>query len=374
MSAARFPSTARIDLEALAHNHAVLAERAQGRPMIGVVKADAYGHGLAEVGATLLDCGVAYLGVAQLAEAFTLREALPQAPILSWIYPPGADLVAAIEAGIEISVPAPWAIEEIASAAETAGTPARIHLEIDTGMSRGGLTAAQLGGAAERLAELEGRATEVVGLWSHLVRADEPDHPLTAQQTRQLIEAGETVANLGLHPIRHLANSAGLLWHEATHLDMVRPGIALYGLSPNPAVASAEQLGLRPVMSLEAPVVSVREVPAGTGVSYNHTEQVGPCRLATVPLGYADGIPRAASRRAEVVAGRRRKIIGTVCMDQFVIEGEDLEAGDCVRLFGADAPSADEWAAHCGTIGYEITTRIGPRVPRRYSKGSHENR
>lgn len=368
-----FPSTARIDLGALAHNYSVLSARTSA-PMIGVVKADAYGHGLIEAGRTLVECGARYLGVAQLAEALTLREAL-DVPILAWIYTPGADLDRAIEAGIDISLPASWAIEEVASAADRVGKTARIHVEIDTGMSRGGLTQPEIGPALERLAQLEGTSTTLVGLWSHLVRADEPDHPLTAAQLAALEVAREACAAHGLTPLCHLANSAGLLWHPSTHLDLVRPGIALYGLSPNPAVETAAELGLRPVMNLEAPIVSVRDVPAGTGVSYNHTETVGPLRLATVPLGYADGIPRAASRRAEVQAGgRRRKIIGTVCMDQFIIDGTGLEPGETVRLFGEGAPGADEWASACGTIGYEITTRIGPRVPRVYEGGIHENR
>lgn len=369
-----YPSRARIDLDALAHNFRVVKSATQAR-VAGIVKADAYGHGLIPVARTLAAAGADYLGVAQLAEAFTLREAIADIPILAWIYTPGTDLARAIEEEIEISAPAPWAVEEIARAARNASRPARIHVEIDTGMARGGLTPAQVPEVADRLGELAGDGVELVGLWSHLARADEPEHPLTGRQLDRFEQAAEEFAARGLHPMRHLANSAGTLWHPDTHLDLVRPGIALYGLSPNPDTASAAELGLRPVMTLSAPVVSARDVPAATGVSYGHTEIVGPARLATVPLGYADGIPRSASRRAEVAgAGKLRKIIGTVCMDQFVIEGEDLDAGDTVVLFGEGAPGADDWARHCGTIGYEITTRLGPRVPRIYEGGPDENR
>lgn len=358
-----FPSRALISRSAFAHNVARV-RAATDAEVMAIVKANAYGHGLERVARWAWEEGVRWFGVAQLAEALELRGYLPDARILTWIYSPSDDLAEALAAGLDLSVGSQWALEKLAGADR-----ARVHIKVDTGMARGGLTMAELESCAERIASLEreGRI-DVVGLWSHLARADEPDSEETARQIERFERARQVLADAGVVPQRlHLAASAGTLWHPAAHYDMVRPGIALYGLSPNPEVATAAELGLRAVMQLEADVMTVRDVPAGTGVSYGHTYVTGgDAHLGVVPLGYADGISRMASNTAAVtVAGQTCPIRGKVCMDQFVVEGE-LAPGDVAVLFGdaATAATADDWAEATSTIGYEIVTRIGSHVPR----------
>jgi alanine racemase len=215
---------------------------------------------------------------------------------------------------------------------------------------------------------------EVVGIWSHLAYADAPGHPTIARQRAAYAEALEVANRAGLRPqLRHLANSAATLVLPETHYDLVRPGVAVYGLSPGPEVGTADSLGLRPAMTLRAKVALAKQVGAGQGVSYGHRYTTDRAtRLALVPLGYADGIPRNATNVGPVeVAGHRFTVSGTVCMDQFVVDVGDtaVEAGDDVVVFGpgdAGGPTADDWAVATGTINYEIVTRIGPRVPRVY--------
>jgi alanine racemase len=216
---------------------------------------------------------------------------------------------------------------------------------------------------------------EVVGVWSHLAYADAPGHPTIARQRAAYDDALEVATRAGLRPaVRHLANSAATLALPETHYDLVRPGVAVYGLSPGPEVGTAADLGLRPAMTLRASVALVKDVAAGQGVSYGHRyTTAGPTRLALVPLGYADGVPRNATNVGPVqIGGRRFTVSGTVCMDQFVVDVGDLpvSAGDEVVLFGDGrdgAPTAEEWAAVTGTINYEIVTRVGARVPRVYT-------
>ncbi|MGO1665350.1 alanine racemase [Flaviflexus sp.] len=365
-----FIGRADVDLGALRANYRLLRNKTDAK-IAAIVKANGYGHGLHEVGAALADEGVDYLGVAQLSEALELRRTVPDTPILTWIYGTGASLAAAILSNLDISIGARWALEEAVEAAKATGVPARFHIEIDTGMSRGGFSKADLEQTAEDILRAEAAGlVEIIGLWSHLARADEPDSSETSRQLNRFNEASSLLENVGVKPVlRHLANTAGTLWHPDTHLDMVRPGIGLYGLSPDPAVATAEELGLLPVMTLTSKVIAVREVPADTGVSYGHTEVTEEAmRLGTVPLGYADGIPRSASGRGPVrVGGIRTRVVGRVCMDQVVIAlPEGVEAGAEVVFYGHGGPTADEWASAAGTIGYEITTRLGRHVPRTY--------
>ncbi|WP_235931461.1 alanine racemase [Actinomyces respiraculi] len=408
-------SRAVIDLDALAHNARVLAEVA-GTPWMAVVKADAYGHGIAPVSLTCLAAGATWLGVAQLAEALHLRDLLdqagvarpepgpdavptPRAPrLLSWLAPvltpqaaaaPRSPLRRALEADLDMSASTLDQLEAVvaACAAHVAagGVPGRLHLKADTGMSRAGAVAEDLPALAEaaRAAERTG-VLDVVGLWSHLSRADEPDSGSTEEHLARFARAEAVVTGAGLTPrLRHLAATGGLLWHPDTRLDLVRAGIGLYGLSPDPAVATSAELGLTPVMRLEAPLTLTKRVPAGTAVSYGGTWAAPTERwLGLVPLGYADGVPRHAAGAGPVAVGTlRTTIVGKVCMDQFVIDlgpavdddGRPLpcpaRAGDTAVLWGApDAtgtvPTADDWAAVCGTIGYEIVTRLGPHVPR----------
>lgn len=362
--------SAEINLDALRHNLAAIRSRTPVK-IAAIVKANAYGHGILPVSRTLIEAGADLLGVAQLSEALELRSQEPDIPILTWIYAPGADLEAGFRAGLEISVGAPWAIGEVLDAARRFGGTARIHIEVDTGMSRGGFAPGDIAEAGTMLARAVSQGlVEIAGLWSHLARADEPQCGETERQLDRFNAITKELKDLGIDPeARHLANSAGTFWHPDTHLDMVRPGIALYGISPEPAIATAAELGLEPVMTLSSTVVAARKAEPGTGVSYGHTEKTSESvMLGTVPLGYADGIPRSASSRGPVcVAGVSSRIIGRICMDQVVIElPEGTGVGDEVIFYGAGGPTVDEWAEAAGTIGYEITTRLGRHVPRSY--------
>nr|WP_257210608.1 alanine racemase [Actinomyces ruminis] len=410
-------SRAVVDLDAVAHNAHVLAA-VGGVPWMAVVKADAYGHGIAPVAITCLRAGATWLGVAQLAEALHLRALLDDAGVarpsrnpdsvptserprlLCWLLPvltpdqaaaPGSPLRAALAAGLDLSVSTRTQLDAIVAAAraeladspDAAAAPARIHLKVDTGMSRGGATPADLPAlaAAAKAAEQDG-IIAVVGLWSHLSRADEPASGSTEKHLSRFLAAERVVAEAELNPrVRHLAATAGLLWHPDTRLDLVRIGIGLYGLSPDPAVATSAALDLVPAMHLEAPLTQVKRIPAGQAVSYGGTWRAPTDRwLGLVPLGYGDGIPRAASNGGPVaVNGLRAAIVGRVCMDQVVIdlgpattpEGSPLDPpaspGDIAVLWGvpdAVTPTADDWAQVCSTINYEIVTRLGARVPR----------
>ena len=404
-------SRAVIDLEAVAHNGRLLAQTA-GVPWMAVVKADAYGHGLGPIALTALSAGASWLGVAQLAEALTLRALLDeagvarpveepsgQAPrVLSWLLPvmdparaacEDSPLRAALKADLDLSVSTLSQLEALAAAARAQATTARLHLKVDTGMSRGGAMAEDLPAlaAALRRAVDEG-AVDVVGLWSHLSRADEPTSGSTEEHLVRYRQAERIVREAGLTPsIHHLAATGGLLWHPEARMDLVRAGIGLYGLSPDPSVTTGAELGLRPAMRLESELVQVKRIDVGQAVSYGGTWSAPTDRwVGLVPLGYSDGVPRAASSTGPVgIGGMMTAIVGRVCMDQVVIDlgpaqdetGSSLPApaqvGDTAVLWGApDAlgqeavPTVDEWAQACGTINYEIVTRLGARIPRCY--------
>ena len=377
-----YPSRAVISRKAFLHNLKLARKLAGEAEIMAVVKADAYGHGAVQISKWALEAGVHWLAIAQLGEAIEVRRALTAADcaltphILALIVSPDSELDEALRLGIDLTVGSAAVLDAIAAASAEVGVAARVHLEVDTGMARGGISAADELAMAEIARSLAGCQNtgliEVVGVWSHLACADDPESEVTEQQIALFENALEALRAVGINPqYQHLAASAGLLWHPRSRYTMVRPGIMLYGLSPNPEVATAQEIGLEPVMRLEASVVSVRDVASGTAVSYGHTAHtVSATRLATVPLGYADGIPRSASNKVCVgIAGELQPILGRVCMDQFVIEAPRAKVGDVVTLFGGgQAPSADEWAADCGTIGYEIVTRIGMRVPREYAK------
>ena len=305
-------------------------------------------------------------------EALALREAGVDGRILTWLLVPESPLDACIAHDVDITVSALWSLAAVREAARRAGAVARIQLKLDSGLSRNGCTIDEWPAlvAEARAAELDGLVS-VTGVWTHLACADEAGLPGVAAQLAQFHDALELAEVAGLRPeVRHAANSAGALAVPEARFDLVRIGIAMYGLSPSEDVGSADELGLRPVMSLRARLASVKQVPAGSGVSYGSTYVTSAATtLALVPLGYADGIPRAASGAGPLlVAGRRRTIAGRVCMDQVVVDlhGDAAQPGDEVVLFGAEGPSADDWAAVCGTIGYEIVTRVGPRVPREH--------
>ena len=367
-------SAAVVDLDAITSNVEVLRERARGAGVMAVVKADGYGHGLLPSAHAAVRGGAAWLGVAFLEEALALRADGVDVPVLAWLFSPDEDLTAPVEAGVDLGVYSPEELARVVAAGLAAGQVPRVHLKADTGLSRGGATVADWPHLCDAAAKAQADGlVDVVGLWSHFAFADGgPDHPVNGRQARVFAEAVDVAASRGLTPqVRHLANSAATLTAPDTHYDLVRPGVAVYGLSPVPQLGSPRDFGLRPAMTLVSRVALTKRVPAGSGVSYLHrytTERE--TTLALVPLGYADGVPRAATNAAEVLLrGARRRVAGTVSMDQFVLDlGDDeVEAGDEVVLFGPGdrgEPTAQDWADALGTIDYEVVTRIGSRVPR----------
>jgi len=362
-----------VDLDAIRANTARLASGTAAGVM-AVVKADGYGHGLLPSARAALDGGASWLGVCTLDEALALRADGISAPILAWLLAPGLPLHRAVAADIDLSAASMPLLEEIAVAARVANRQARVHLKLDTGLSRNGATAGDWPDLLTAAAKAEADGTiEVVGVWSHFAYADAPGHPTIAAQIRRFGEGLEIAERAGIRPqVRHLANSAATLTLPEAHFDLVRPGIAVYGLSPIPGWPAAREL--RPAMTLRAQVVLTKRVPAGEGVSYGHQYTTGrETTLALVPVGYADGIPRAATNVGPLLlGGARRTISGRVCMDQVVVDvGDDhVSAGDVAVLFGpgdAGEPTADDWAAVLDTINYEIVTRVGARVPRIYA-------
>lgn len=380
------PGEVRVDLDAVSHNVATLRRAAGPAEVMAVVKADAYGHGLVPCASAALAGGATWLGVAQAVEALQLRAAGLRAPVLCWLWTPGADLAPLVSADVDVSVSAPWALASAVAAAGAAGRTARVHLKVDTGLARGGSTVADWDDllVATAAAQASG-AVEVVGVWSHMARADEPEHPTVRRQVEVFDDALAAARRRGIEPrLRHLANSAATLTAPGTHFDLVRPGIAVYGVSPVPQVAGSRELGLRPAMSLRARLALVKDVPAGQGVSYAHAYTTPTATtLGLVPLGYADGVPRHASGAGPVrVLGHGATVdttvAGRVCMDQVVVDlgpgaSARVAAGDEVVLFGDGAdggPTAQGWAEAAGTIAYEVVTRVSPRLPRTYLGGS----
>ena len=361
-----------VDLDAIRHNVRLLRGRAagSGAETMAVVKADAYGHGAVPVAKAALSAGATWLGACSLAEALDLREAGITAPILSWLDTVDADLAPGIAAGLDVSASSVSQLRAVAAAAARTGRRARTHLKIDTGLSRSGCQPADWPDLVDAAvsAHRDG-LVEVVAVWSHLACADEPDHDSIDHQAKRFDEAYQLVRSAGLEPIRHLANSAATLSRRDLHFDLVRVGIAMYGLNPLP-----QKEDLRPAMTFRSSVAMTKRIPAGESVSYGHTWTAGrDTTLALVPAGYADGIPRALSGRFEVwLAGRRRPVVGRVCMDQIVVDcGDDPVAdGEIVTLFGPGehgAPTATEWADTLGTIDYEIVTGMyRPRISRTY--------
>ncbi|MFE2640589.1 alanine racemase [Streptomyces scopuliridis] len=370
---------ARIDLAAICANATRLREAAGSADVMAVVKADGYGHGMVPNARAALAGGATWIGVARMHEALALRAAGIGSRILAWLLGPGDDWASAVAAGIELSAGDPWAVEAATQAAPAAGQPGLLHLEIDTGLGRGGASPAHWPALLEAASRAEASGhVRVVGIWSHLAHADSPGHPECDRQVEHFREAVELARKAGLSPeVLHLANSAATLNLPQTHFDLVRPGLALFGLSPVPEVAEPAALGLRPAMTLTARLVSVKRVPAGHGVSYGHRYRTSrETTLGLIPLGYADGVPRHASSAGPLLAvGQQRTVAGTVCMDQFIVDlGDDTAAaGDEIVLFGPGdrgEPSAEDRARAAGTISYEIVTRIGARVPRTYASGS----
>ncbi|HEY0699313.1 MAG TPA: alanine racemase [Micromonospora sp.] len=361
----------RVDLDAIRDNVARLRAGTNAELMT-VVKADGYGHGMVPAARAAVRAGADWLGVCTLDEALTLRRAGLEVPVLAWLLAPGLPLHEGVAAGIDLGVASVGQLAEMITAAQLAGRPARVHLKIDTGLSRGGATERDRPELVEATAKAQADGVvEVVGVWSHFAHADAPRHPTTDRQLAVFTEGLAVAERHGVRPhYRHLANSAATLTRPDTHFDLVRPGVACYGLSPVPG----QDFGLRPAMTARARVTLAKRVPAGSGVSYGHSYVTDrETTLAVVPLGYADGVPRHASNVGPVrLAGANRTVAGRVCRDQIVVDcGDDpVAAGDVAVLFGDGAdggPTADDWAAAVGTINYEIVTRFGGvRVPRVY--------
>jgi alanine racemase len=361
-----------IDLGAIKDNVSALVKHVGDAQLMAVVKSDGYGHGMIPSAAAALAGGADWLGVVHVADALALRAAGFTVPVLCLLAAPDAPHAEAIRHDIDLSAGSAALVSQIAAAALQAGRAARLHLKIDTGMTRGGAMPDQWPAVIDAaLAAQADGLVEIIGVWSHLACADMPGHPSIALQIEAFRAAVAQAEAAGARPqLRHLANTPGTLTLPDTWFDLVRPGGAVVGLSTLPGGAPA---WLRPAMTVRAQVVSAKWVPAGTGVSYGHryvTSRDG--TLGVIPIGYAEGVPRDASDRGPLQAlGQRWTISGTVCMNQIIVDfGEaPVTVGDEVVLFGpgdAGEPTAQEWADVLSTLSYEIVTRFAGRVPRSY--------
>ncbi len=368
------PAWAEVELDAVRANTAALADLAAPAALLAVVKADGYGHGAVPVARAALDAGASWLGVALVEEGIALRDAGVDAPILVLSEPPRAAADAVVAHDLTPTVYTAVGIEGLAKAVADAGASAAlgVHLKVDTGMHRVGCSVAEAPDLVDAIAARPELA--LGGLCTHLAVADEAGSSYTDEQLDRFDALlGELDARAARPPIVHAANSAGLLVHPRARYDLVRAGIALYGVPPAPELS--DRLALRPALSLRARVSHVKQLPAGSRLSYGLRYELDhPSHVATIPIGYADGVPRnlGIAGGEVLVHGRRARIAGAVTMDQLMIDvGEaDVEVGDEVVLLGAqrdDEITAGEWAEHLGTIAYEIVTGIGTRVPRRYS-------
>ena len=376
-----------IDLDAIAENLETLRARfaptdadgkkiagVRGPMVLGVVKANAYGHGMVEVAKTLAAAKVDYLGVADIGEALTLRAAGIRVPILAWLHSPSEDFVEAVKAEIDLGIANTEQLNRVAQAARQTGLTARVHLKIDTGLGRNGSTLADWSSLI-RLAKLfaDDSLIEVVAVFSHLSSTSEEDD---LRQIEKFNGAVEQARAAGLQfRLRHLTASDGSISYPQAHFEMVRIGVALYGLSPF-VDHRGDEYGLRPAMTASSVVVQTKRVGAGEGVSYGYLHRTtAETTLALVPVGYAEGLPRVLTGVPEVaINGARFGINSRVAMDQFVLDvgNAAVEIGDRVVLFGdpeTGAPSVDELAAAAGTINYEIVTRMGGRFQRTYLGG-----
>ena len=358
-----------IDLDAVTANIRHLREVIGTPHLVAVVKADGYGHGAVPVARAALAGGADWLGTADIPEALALRDAGIDAPLLCWLHGPGAEFGSAVRRGIDLGVSSSAQLDEIADA--VGPVPAQVHLKLDTGLSRNGIPESEWAATFRRARELEEAGViHVRGMFSHLSNASASDDSDALAVFRRGLDLAEEA---GLRPVLiHLAATAAAIDVPETRFNTVRIGIGMYGLSPFDDRSSAD-LGLTPAMTLQGQVAAVRRVPAGRGVSYDYTYRTAEeSTLALVPLGYADGIPRQASGTGTVsIDGRRFRVAGRVAMDQFVVDvgNAEVSVGDEVVVFGDPAlglPCATDWAAAAGTINYEIVTRIGARVPRRY--------
>lgn len=363
---------AEVDLSAIRHNITVLRSEAKGAEVMGVVKGYAYGHGNPASAEAMLEAGATRLGVARVAEAMHLREAGIEAPIHVFSEPPVGSAPAIVANALVPAVYTEVFATALSDAAVEAGVRLPVHIKLDTGMHRAGLMADDVGTAVTRLKSLPG--IEIEGVFSHLAVADVPDHPFTESQLDLFEELLGKIEGAGVQPkYRHIANSAATLSIERSHLDLVRCGIAAYGLWPGKHLVGVADL--RPAMALKARVTMTKSLPAGERLSYGlRYELERASRVVTIGCGYADGYDRRLSGTADVlIRGERHRVSGTVCMDQFMVDvgDADVEVGEIVTLVGADGNDripAEELADLSGTINYEITTRVPSRIPRVYKE------
>lgn len=360
-----------VDLAAIRHNVRRLREIVgPGVAMMTVVKADGYGHGMVEVARAARQAGADWLGVATLDEALALRAGGDTGPVLCWLAVPGEEYAAAVAADIDLTA---YSVAELDEITQAGGSRARVQLKVDTGLSRGGAARPDWHDVFRHAAQLEqaGRL-DITGMWTHLAAGDEPDHPANDAQEAVFREAVELAESLGVRPeLKHIANSAAAVLRPSARFNLVRCGIATYGLDPAPG--HTVDLDLHPAMTVRASLAMTKTVATGDGVSYGHTWIADrDTSVGLVPAGYGEGVPRAAGNVASVWVGDRlRPIRGRVCMDQFMIDldGDLPQPGTEVVLFGPGSrgePTAQDWAEALDTINYEIVTRVGGRLTRRY--------
>jgi alanine racemase len=364
---------AEVDLGAVAHNVATLRDLVAPARLCAVVKANGYGHGAAPVGRAALEAGAEWLAVAQVDEAVVLRDAGIEAPLLLLSEPRQDEIDDAVDTRARLTVYSPPVIEAIARSVRTRGrSPVPVHVKVDTGMRRVGLEPADAVATVATVAAKPELRLE--GVLTHLPVADEPGNPFTDEQLARFGAVLHEIKTAGLDPgLIHAANSAGAIAHPAARFDVVRCGIAIYGIPPAPALDGL--VDLRPAVTLASEVSFVKRVRAGEAISYGHHQRVArDTTVATVPIGYADGVFRALPLHGQevLVGGQRRPMVGVVTMDQVMVDcGPDVAVrpGDPVVLLGAQGDeriTPDEWAEHLGTIAYEVVCAIGPRVARRY--------
>ena len=368
-----------IDLAALESNVRRLLSGSKAKGL-AVVKADAYGHGLIPIAERAVKAGASWVGTALLEEAIKVREGGIKVPIISWLTPIHDDFEAALQNQIDLAIPSIEHLTAVMKAAEKTNIKPRLHLEVDTGMTRGGALGEWKALLHATSDLLKSNRVSVIGIWSHFARADEPGHKFNDEQIRNFEERVAEAAGYGIKPeLLHLSNSAATLSNESAHYDLVRMGIAMYGLSPDlKNMGDSAKLNLQPVMSLRSQIHLVKAVPAGVQVGYGGTAITKEAtKVGVITMGYADGVPRNANSIAGVLVGNKKApILGRVSMDQFVVDlgnNSIARAGDWAYLIGssvgdggADGYTADAWGQASGTINYEIVTRIGPRVPRIY--------
>ena len=369
-----FLAEAVVDLGAIQHNVRLLCEHAGRAQVMAVVKADGYGHGATEVARAALAAGAAELGVATVDEALALRADGITAPVLAWLHPPGIDFGPALRADVEIAVSSVRQLDELLDAVRRTGKTATVTVKVDTGLNRNGVAPAlyptMLAALRQAVAE---DAIRLRGLMSHLVYADQPRNPINDVQAQRFADMLAQARNEGLRfEVVHLANSSATMSRPDLAFDLVRPGIAVYGLSPVPDLGD---MGLIPAMTVKCVVALVKAIRTGEGVSYGHTWIAErDTNVALMPIGYADGVFRALGGRLEVlINGRRRPGVGRICMDQFLVDlgpGRlDVTEGDEAILFGPGTrgeATAQDWADLLGTIHYEVVTSPRGRITRTY--------